>query len=149
MQGGQGNQGEADIEQAEDGGGSVGHHLLHRPEKGAIDQQAQAENAEDGRGPVRPFEVAGKQRQQSHQHRNARRTGPGLLRQAQILPCSQRRHRRNGQRKQPLPPRPQKDQNQDQRNQDKSGKYAFHSGLRIHRRGRARGKLAAKRLSQQ
>jgi hypothetical protein len=32
-QGGQGNQRESDVKQAEDGGRDVGHHLLNRPEK--------------------------------------------------------------------------------------------------------------------
>ncbi len=134
-QGGQGYQRESDVKQAEDRGRSVGHELLDRPEKRAIDQQGQAQNAKDGRGLAGPLEVAGKERKNSRQHGNARRAGSGVFRQAQVLPCGQRGHRRNGQRKQPLPPWPQKYQDQNQRDQDECGEYAFHSGLRIHCRG--------------
>jgi hypothetical protein len=100
--------------------------LLDGPGEGAIDQQAQAQDAKRGRGLDGPLEVAGKERQNGRQHGNARRVGPGLLRQAQKLPCGQRSHRRNGQGKQPLPPWPQEDQDQNQRDQDESGIDTFH-----------------------
>ena len=62
VQGGQGDEGKADVEKAEDGGGGVGHHLLDRPEEGAVDQQAKGENAEDGGGAVGPLKVDAKER---------------------------------------------------------------------------------------
>ncbi len=81
-----GDEGEAYIEEAEDGCGRVGHDLFHRAEKGAVDQQGQGEDAEDGGGAVGPLKVDAKERAKGDEDGNARRTGTAKLRQSQELP---------------------------------------------------------------
>jgi hypothetical protein len=51
-----------------------------------------------------------------------------VLGEAEILPGGEGGDSGHGQRKEPLPSRPEKDQNEDEGNQNKSGEYAFHSG---------------------
>ena len=53
---GQGDQRKTGVEQAEDRGRRVGDHFLNRLEEGAIDQQAQAQNAEERGRQVGPLE---------------------------------------------------------------------------------------------
>ena len=130
VQGGQRQQREPGIEQAEDGCRGIRHDLHHRPEKRAVDEQPQAENAEESGGAFRPLEADGKQGQQGNQESNARRPDGAFLRQADVLPGRQHRHR--GHRESEQPSRGKKHQNQDDRDENKSGKNAFHSGLRIH-----------------
>lgn len=135
MEGGQGGEGKADVGEAEDGRGGVRDHLLDGAKEGAIDKQEEAENHEDGGSPVRPLQIAEDEGEKSQGDDDAGRGGTGMVRQAEKLPAGQRCDTGHGQRKQPLPAWPEKHQNQDKRDQDESGKDAFHSGMRIHRRG--------------
>ena len=127
----------SDVEQAEDGGGGVSHDLLHRAQEGAVDQQAEGENAKDCGRTVGPLEVDAKQQAKGNDDCNARGAGATALRKAHKLPCGQRRNRHDGRGEEPMPPRSKKHQEQDDRDQDGGSDDALHSGLRIHRPGSA------------
>jgi len=88
MESGQGDEGEAEIEKAKDGGGGVGHDLLDGAEEGAVDEQSEREDAEDGGGAVGPLEVDAKERAQGDEDGPARRTCTAALGEAEELPCS-------------------------------------------------------------
>ena len=76
----------------------------------------------------RPLQVSGKEREHGHHYGDAGRIGVTVLGEAEILPGGEGGDSGHGQRKEPLPSRPEKDQNEDEGNQNKSGEYAFHSG---------------------
>src|SRR5580698_2528882 len=129
---GQRDESEAGIEQAEDGNCRVGHDALDRAEERAIDEHAEAEQAEDGGRIFRPLEIDGKENEERNEYRNSRWVGAETFGEAQVFPAGEDGDAGDGQRKEPLPPSPDRNQNEDNRDQNSSRKDSSHSGKRIH-----------------
>ena len=123
-----------EIKEREDGRSGVGECPFDGGAKRAVDEKQDAEQSKQRHGLIRPMVVAEEKRGDGHDNRDAGRLGATVFGQGQKLPCSQHGYRRYGQCDQPFGA--EEHQRQHQGRQNQGGDYAFHSGMRIHRRGR-------------